>query len=193
MADAYPVAFNVTRPEKFERPQVFIRLIALFFLGILGYGAFLLVPLLNAIWISQKGSERFLKEDGPKLKSWATFITALYSYAYLLTDKFPSTEEPGIQYDVQISGSPTLGSALLRWITSIPILIFAAILGWVAGVIWFIGSVMILLQETYPEGLYDFQRGVMRVYGRLIAYHFSLTDQYPPFAFDTGEEAAATA
>jgi hypothetical protein len=90
---------------------------------------------------------------------------------------------------VQTSGSPTVGSALLRLIYSIPSAFVLAILGFVSGIIWIIAAVMVLVQENYADGLYDFQRGVLRWEARLLAYHSSLIEQYPPFALDTGAES----
>jgi hypothetical protein len=49
---------------------------------------------------------------------------------------------------------------------------------------------MVLVQENYADGLYDFQRGVLRWEARLLAYHSSLIEQYPPFALDTGPESS---
>jgi hypothetical protein len=63
----------------------------------------------------------------------------------------------------------------------------------VSGVILLIAAIMVLIQENYPDGLYNFQRGVLRWEARLLGYHASLVEKYPPFALDTGaEEAAAT-
>ncbi len=64
------------------------------------------------------------------------------------------------------------------------------LLGIVSAVIWLIAAVMVLIQENYPDGLYNFQRGVLRWEARLLGYHASLVDQYPPFALDTGPEPA---
>ncbi len=190
MAD-YPVVFEVTRPSKFERPQVFIRIVAYFLLGLVISLAYWGLPIIAAIWSSQKGSQRFLEEDGPKITGWLRWLNALTAYTYLLTDRFPSDEDPSVRFEVQPSGSPSVGSALLRLITSIPSLIVLSILNWVAGIIWLIGAVMILVQETYPESLYDFQCGVVRWQARLLAYHASLVPAYPPFAFDMGPQSAS--
>ena len=84
-----------------------------------------------------------------------------------------------------------MGAALLRLITSIPSAFVVGILIWVAGIVWLVAAVMVLIQETYPEGLYDFQCGVVRWQARLLAYHASLVDAYPPFAFDTGPQSAS--
>jgi hypothetical protein len=187
MAD-YPVVFDVSRPEKFERPQVLIRIVAYFLLGLVTSLAYWGLPIIAAIWVSQKGSQQYLDEDGAKVTGWLRWMTALTAYTYALTDRFPSEDDPSVRYEVQPTGTPTLGSALLRLIFSIPSLIVLGILYWVAGIIWLIAAVMILIQETYPEGLYDFQCAVVRWQARLIAYHASLVDEYPPFAFDMGPQ-----
>jgi hypothetical protein len=185
------VTFEVTQPQKFERPQVFIRIVAYFLLSLIMSLAYWGLPIVAAIWASQKGSQRYLEEDGPKVTGWLRWMTALSAYVYMLTDRFPSDEDASVRYEVQPTGSPNVGSALLRLITSIPSLIVFSILNWVAGIIWIIAAVMILIQETYPQGLYDFQCGVVRWQARLIAYHASLVDEYPPFAFDMGSQSAA--
>ena len=193
---SYPASFDVDRPDKFERPQLALRIVVLIVLSLLG-GAFgwilglvyLAFPALAAIFISQKGPEKFLEEDGPRMTGWLRWVLALYSYIAILTDRFP-TEKPGdiICFEVQTGGSPTVGSALLRLIYSIPSAFVLALLGIVASIIWLIAAVMILVQENYADGLYDFQRGVLRWEARLLAYHASLVEQYPPFALDTGPE-----
>jgi len=64
------------------------------------------------------------------------------------------------------------------------------LLGIVSGIVWIIAAVMVLIQESYPDGLYNFQRGVLRWEARLLGYHASLVHEYPPFALDTGPEPA---
>lgn len=192
MATDYPVTFGVTRPEKFERPQLFLRVIVYFFLSFVSGLVYLGFPILAAIWISQKGSQKFLEEDGPKIKGWLRWVVALYAYFYILSDRFPSEKpEEIVNFEVEASGSPTVGSALLRLMYSIPSAFVLSILGMVAAVIWLIAAVQILMQENYSDGLYDFQCGVLRWEARLLGYHASLVDQYPPFALDTGAEPAA--
>jgi hypothetical protein len=197
---AYPVSFDVPRPEKFERPHVFLRLVVLIILSILG-GAFgwilglvyLLFPALAAIFISQKGAERFLQEDGPRMTGWIRWLMALYAYLALVTDRFP-TEKPEeiVRVQIETGGTPTVGSALLRIIFAIPSAIVLAILGLVSGIIWIIAAIMVLIQENYPDGLFGFQLGVLRWEARLLGYQASLVDPYPPFALDTGAEPAQT-
>lgn len=196
----YPVSFDIARPEKFERPHVFLRIVVLIILSILG-GAFgwilglvyLLFPALAAIFISQKGAERFLQEDGPRMTGWIRWVMALYSYLGLVTDRFP-TEKPEeiVRVEIQTGGTPTVGSALLRIILAIPSAFVLAILGLISGIIWIIAAIMVLIQENYPDGLFGFQVGVLRWQARLLGYQASLVEPYPPFALDTGAETAAT-
>ena len=51
---------------------------------------------------------------------------------------------------------------------------------------------MILIRKDYPDRLYSFQPGSLRWGARLLAYHASLVDEYPPFALDTKPVAPAT-
>jgi uncharacterized membrane protein len=198
MATSYPVTFDVARPEKFERPQVFLRILVAVILSILGgalgwiFGlVYLVLPVVAAIFVSQKGGEKYLAEDGPRVTGWLRWIVAFYAYLGILTDRFP-TEKPEeiVRFEVQTSGTPTVGSALLRLIYSIPSALVLSILGIVSAVIWIIAAVMVLVQESYPDGLYNFQRGILRWEARLLGYHASLVEQYPPFALDTAPEPA---
>ncbi len=193
MAVDYPVVFDIARPEKFERPQVFLRVLILIIVsivtGALGwiFGlVYLLLPVLAAILVSNRGSQRFIEEEGPRLTGWLRWLIAFYAYLSILTDRFP-TEKPEeiVRFEVRTGGSPTVGSALLRLIYSIPNAFVFLLLGIVSVVVWLIAAGMVLIREDYPDGLYNFQRGILRWEARLLAYHASLVDQYPPFALDT--------
>ena len=195
----YPVVFDITRPEKFERSQVFLRILLLIIVSIVTgtvgwmFGlVYLLLPVLAAILVSNRGSQRFIEEDGPRVSGWLRWLVAFYAYLIILTDRFP-TERPEeiVRFEVRAGGSPTVGSALLRLIYSIPNAFVFVLLGIVSVVVWLIAAVMVLIRESYPEGLYNFQRGVLRWEARLLGYHASLVEEYPPFALDTGRAEAA--
>ncbi len=195
----YPVVFDITRPEKFERSQVFLRILLLIIVSIVTgtvgwmFGlVYLLLPVLAAIFVSNRGTERFIEEDGPRVSGWLRWLVAFYAYLIILTDRFP-TERPEeiVRFEVRAGGSPTVGSALLRLIYSIPNAFVFVLLGIVSVAVWLIAAVIVLIRESYPEGLYNFQRGVLRWEARLLGYHASLVDEYPPFALDTGSAEAA--
>jgi hypothetical protein len=149
---------------------------------------YIAIPFAAAILISDRGPARY--HEYHRMKRFIYWYLALYSYLALLTDRFP-TEKPErtVTFEVTPNGSPTVGSALLRLIYSIPTGLALALLGLVGLVVWLVATVCVLVQETFPQPLYDFQLGIMRWHARLLGYHASLVEQYPPFAIDTGPEA----
>jgi hypothetical protein len=190
----YPVVFSVARPERFDRLQLILRLVILAALSIVGttLGAiagllYLVLPVVAAVVISRKGGRGYLQEDAPRVASVLRFVLGVYGYFALLTDKLPTggLNDP-VQFAVSPSGSPTLGSALLRFLTSIPAALVLALFGIVAWVVWIVAAIMILINGRYPLGFFDFQCSVLRWQARLFAYHASLIDAYPRFALDTG-------
>jgi hypothetical protein len=190
----YPVTFDATRPEKFERPQIFLRILLWILLSWIVGLAFFVLPIAAAIYISQKGSEKFLEEDGPKMTGWLRWIMGFYAYLAIVTDRFPSEKaEELVKFEVRTSGTPTVGSALLRLIYSIPSAFVLGLLGIVSEILWIIAAVMVLVQENYPDGIYNFQRGIVRWEARLLGYHASLVEQYPPFALDMEAEGTSPA
>lgn len=192
---SYPVAFDVQRPEKFERTQVALRILIFIVLSILSIAGavfsllYLAVPIYAAVLISQKGPEAYLSERGGPMLNILRWYLAIYAYLALLTDRFP-TEKPeeAIRFDITPGGSPTVGSALLRLIMSIPSAFVLAILGILGFIVWIIAAISVLIQENYSEGLWNFQLALNRWQARLLGYHASLVDPYPPFAIDTGPE-----
>ena len=194
----YPVTFDI-RPEKFDRAHIFIRLLILVILSALGGAVgwfpgllYLGIPVLAAILISQKGPEKYLAEAESSMTQWLRYIVAFYAYLALLTDKLPSESTTDyMRFEVTPSGSPSTGNAILRIVLALPSAIVLAILWIVGTVLALIAAIMVLVQESYPDGIYSFLRALVRWEARLLAYLASLVDQYPPFAFDTGEEAAA--
>ncbi len=193
---AYPVTFDITQPEKFDRVQIAIRIGILIVLAILGgalgwiFGAmYIIIPVAAAILISQKGAERYLAESGESVVKWLRILIAIHAYLGLLTDKL-ANEDPNtiLRFDVQPTGTPSAGQALLRIFLAIPHYIVLAVLGIVGFVLIIVAAIMILVQESYPAGIFNFLRGLLRWEARLYAYLASLVDGYPPFAIDTGPE-----
>jgi hypothetical protein len=192
---SYGATFDITPPQKFDRVHIGIRVLIAIVLAILGgslgwlYGAvYLAIPVAAAILISQRGAQRYLAEADQNMTKWIRYLLAFYAYMGLLTDRLPN-EEPKetLHFEVTTSGTPTAGSTLLRIILAIPSAFVLALLAIVAFFVMLFAAVMILIQETYPEGAYGYLRGVMRWEARLLAYIASLVDEYPPFALDTGQ------
>ena len=119
------------------------------------------------------------------------WILDLVAYLALLTDQLPGRGEHPVRFQVDRLGSPTVGSALLRILYSIPSLIVLAILTFVGAIVWMIAVVLVLVDEKYPESLWRFLLGIVRWEACLLAYLASLVDRYPPFTLETGSVSRA--
>jgi hypothetical protein len=189
-----PVAFDIARPEGFDRAQVAVRIGLLVVIGWMVEPLGLLwigLPVVAAILISRKGGERYLNEDGPTVVRALNWVVDLAAYISLLTDRLPSRDAHVVRFDVERSGSPTTRSAILRIVYAIPTLVALAVLTWIASIVWLIAMVLVFSKGTYPESWWHFLRGVVGWEARAIAYLASLTDQYPPFSLATGSASAA--
>jgi hypothetical protein len=115
-----------------------------------------------------------------------SFINRVASYALLMTDVYPSTDEeqnahlelpyPDVERDLN------RWLPLVKWLLAIPhyIVLFFLYIGVlvVAIVAWF----AILFTGRLPRGLFDYMAGVLRWSNRVGAYALVLTtDEYPPF------------
>jgi hypothetical protein len=114
------------------------------------------------------------------------WILDLVAYLALLTDRLPGGGGHPVRFQVERSGSPTTGSALLRILYAIPSLIVLAILVFFGAIVWVIALVLVLVDESYPDSMWRFLRGIVRWEACLFAYLASLVDRYPPFTFETG-------
>jgi hypothetical protein len=195
LTTTYPVTFDLERPAKMARAHVFLRILILVVASwIAGSGGglglvYLGFPVAAAILISQKGGDRYVAEDGQRVTRWVAFVVGILAYLALLTDELPGGGRRPVRLEIARSGSPTVGSALLRILKAIPSAFVLALIGFVGWIVGLIAAISILLNESYPEGLWNFQRGVVRWEARLLAYLASLVEPYPPFSFDTGPAA----
>ena len=121
------------------------------------------------------------------LRELSRFEMRVGTYAALMTDQYPSTvEEQSVHLELDYPDvEKDLGRwmPLFKWFLAIPHYIVMAFL--------FIGSFFavifawfaILFTGKYPQGLFDYNVGVMRWCMRVQAYAFlQLTDEYPPFS-----------
>ncbi|MFC2035164.1 DUF4389 domain-containing protein [Chloroflexota bacterium] len=114
------------------------------------------------------------------------FSARVASYLFLLTDKYPSTdEEQSVHIEIPYPDAkndlhPAL--PLVKWFLAIPHYIILCFLGIAAIVCVVISWFAILFTGRYPRDLFDFVVDVYRWSIRVDAYAFLLTtDQYPPF------------
>lgn len=190
-----PVRLDVERPPVFRRVHVALRLLVLIViswiahpLGLVSLG----VPVVVAILVSQKGGRRYLDEDGQRATCVLGWLLGVIAYLALLTDDLPGVGgRRATRFEVDRSGEPTVGSALLRILYAIPSMLVLMILGAVGAIVWVVALVLILVNKTYPESLWRFLLGLLRWYARLLTYLASLAEPYPPFSLDTAPASPA--
>ncbi len=186
--NTYPVDFELERPASMSRSQVFLRIVILVLVSwLIGSGGWLgLVylgfPAAAALLIARKDGERYLTEDGARVARWVGLTVTLIAYIALLTDELPGSGRDTVRVEIARSGSPTVGSALLRIFKAVPSALALALLGLVSSVVWLFAAISILVKEEYPEGLWNFQAGIVRWDARLLAYLASLVEPYPPYS-----------
>ena len=190
---AYAATFDVSPPQSFDKAQVVLRVLIIFVLSFLQIGsiifggAYLILPVLAAVLVAQKGAEQYLAEAETGPTKWLRYLLGFYAYMALATDKLPTQKpEEGVQFNIQPTGSPTVGSALLRIILAIPHAVVLFFVSIAFAVVWVIAAISILINGTCPEWASNFIRGYLRWNARLFAYLASLVDEYPPFSFGNG-------
>jgi len=183
----HPVHLSIEPEGRPRRIHVVLRLVLMVALGFVHfdrvYGvAYLAVPALVALAIGSRGAGRYVAEDAPRLARLLRWLAAAGAYLALLTD-VPPTMAPGhVELTVEPGGAPTVGSALLRLVTSLPALLLVAVLSIVASFCWLVGAVCILVAERLPNVLRSFLTLTLRTQLRLVAYHLSIVDAYPSVA-----------
>jgi hypothetical protein len=86
--------------------------------------------------------------------------------------------------DAALEGRNRL-TTFFRYIVSIPWQIVAALYGIVAQIAAVIAWFAIVFTGRYPEGLYNFNVGFLRMASRVNGFNYLLSDEWPPF---NGEE-----
>lgn len=117
------------------------------------------------------------------------FGTRVGSYLFLLTDRYPSSdEEQAVHVDIEypdVERELNRWLPLVKWLLALPHYILLAFLALGAVLVTVIAWFAILFTARYPRGLFDYVVGVGRWALRVNAYAFLLTtDRYPPFSLD---------
>jgi hypothetical protein len=185
MMSDHPVRVQIHQTMTFARVHVIIRLALLLAIGTVGGSSvywllYLALPALVGIAVTQKGGDRYLAEDAPRIVRALRWLAGAYAYLWLVTDVLPSTEPGGaVDLDVVAGGRPTATSALARLLYTIPALIVAVVLSLAAGLLWLVGAATVLINQRMPPAISDFLAMALRYQTRLFAYHVSLVDRYP--------------
>jgi hypothetical protein len=86
-----------------------------------------------------------------------------------------------IAYEADYKREPSRLSTFFRLILVIPWVIVGMIYGIAVFVTAIIAWFAIVITGRYPEGLYNFNAGVLRYGARVNSFGYLLTDAYPPF------------
>ena len=186
-ATGYPVTVSVEAPDRFERIQILLRIPVCWLISYLPMGfALASAPVISAVLISQRGGKEFLETHGALYGRILGFVLGVYAWLYYTTDEFPRWDREGaFKARVRPKGEPSVGSALLRYITVVPhavviwvLFVFAVILG-VGGV------VTALFFGRVPGFIRRFELAFIAYTCRTLAYYVSIVDEYPPFTLST--------
>jgi hypothetical protein len=195
MTNPYPVTLETRSCSRFERIQVLYRVLWLAAIGLLHQtlgglfaALYLILPVAAAVSISRNRGAGLEEHDRDSLVAVIDWMASFYAYLWFVSDRFPLPSGDNMtRLVVKPSGTPRVGSALARLLMTLPHAIVLCILGFCAGIVAFAMAVAILASGTCPESLRSFQRDVVAWMGRVLAYHVSLVEAYPPFALSGSE------
>jgi hypothetical protein len=91
----------------------------------------------------------------------------------------------GYEVDPALEGRNRL-TTFFRYIVSIPWLIVAWIYGIVAQIAAIVAWFAIVFTGRYPQGIYDFNAGYLRMYSRTYSFLLLIYDEWPPFGGEEG-------
>ncbi|HZU77023.1 MAG TPA: DUF4389 domain-containing protein [Dehalococcoidia bacterium] len=210
----YPVTYEISRPERYNRWTVAFRLILaipqIILVGGSSYNLF------NPFtYLSRRGSSLFFPLFSGGLLSAVLGILVFFAwFAIMFTGRFPGFRSFCLMiyrwqqnvaaymalqaapyppfgegpYPLQIEVVPTEDHKRLtiffRLFMVIPHLIVLWFLGFAQGVVSVIAWFAILFTGQFPEGLFGFSVGVSRWAARVSAYALLFVDEYPPFSLD---------
>lgn len=195
VSNHYPATFTLDAPLKIARWRPLVQwflaiphLIVLYLFGILAQ----IVTVIA--WFVIVFTGRLPEALAKVIVTYNRYNTRVFTYAGFLHDQYPpfdfsdTNEDPG-GYPAAVSYQPALEgrnrlTVLLRFIWSIPALIFFYVLYIVVSIVWIIAFFAVIITGGWPNGMRDFVTGVLRCGTRITAYLFLLTDEYPPFNLD---------
>jgi Domain of unknown function (DUF4389) len=205
---AYPASFKIDYPKKFDRLSSFFRIVwalPIFVIYLLLSGA-------GITTYTDEAGKRITQSAGgivtglfaatalmilfrQRYPRWwfdfnlelNRFATRVEAYLFLLTDRYPSTEDqqtvhvyveyPNVKKDLN------KWLPLVKWLLAFPHYLVLLVLAIGAAIATIIAWFSILFTGKYPKGLFDYVVGVGRSAWRVTAYAILLTtDEYPPFS-----------
>jgi hypothetical protein len=195
---AYPIAYDVSYPERLGRLSTAFRLILaipqMLIVGGpgIGYGANSQTGLFGAVvaitsmlsWFAIMFTKRYPRGLWDMAMMYMRWRANVVTYTALLRDEYPPFGEGSypVTFEVEYPEQSDRWTVGLRLILVIPhlVVLFFVMLVWLATAViaWF----AILFTGRYPKGLFLFGVGAMRWSMRVQAYLYLMRDEYPPFS-----------
>ncbi len=131
-----------------------------------------------------------------------TWRVAFYTYSALGTDRYPPfslADDPAYpaRFDVDYPEQLSRGLVLVKWwLLAIPHYLVVGVFagGWgfhyggLIGLLVLFAAIVLLFTDRYPRDMFVLVIGLDRWAYRVLAYAALMTDRYPPFRLDLGEE-----
>lgn len=89
-----------------------------------------------------------------------------------------------IRFDADYAEERNRLTVFFRWIVAIPWFIWVGLYGIVAGLAAIVAWFVLLFTKRYPESLYEFVGGYVKVLGQVAGFAILVTDEWPPFTPD---------
>lgn len=180
-ATDYPVRYAVDYAEGRERLSVFFRIFLVIPALVLSSSlSMATVPVALMLLFRRKYPHWWFEWNRE------VFSARIGSYAMLLRDEYPSTdEEQAVHLAIDEPDAAQLNRwlPLIKWLLALPHYIVLAVLWCALLLTTAIAWLLILITGKYPQGLFDFAVGVGRWTNRVMGYAFLMvTDRYPPFS-----------
>jgi hypothetical protein len=183
----YPLRFDVEYPDELNRwlplikwllaiPQLLIVYALLSVVSVIHLIAFF------AILFTTKYPQQ-LFEFALNVYRWQMNVSG---YVGLMRDEYPPFSwEPGqypVTFEIDYAEQLNRWLPLIKWLLAFPHYIVLTFLFIAASVVWIIAFFAILFTRRFPQGLFDFNVGVLRWWQRVNAYVYLMRDEYPPFS-----------
>lgn len=182
------MAFDIRYPQRMSRVSTLFR-------------GFLVVPVGLFVWLLQSflllafllgWITVFLRRKYPLwlfrgVSGGLEFTSRAWSYATLLTDRFPSFSREESLVSLDFDEPPS--GYLSRWrvyfwkfLLIAPHVVVLGLLALAVFVVTVLAWFAILITGNYPRGLFQFSVGIQRWYFRVVAYLVSFNDRFPPYS-----------
>lgn len=121
---------------------------------------------------------------GTRVTAWLISNTDAYPPFRLWPDAHPAVFTAEADDRPRNRWLALSGILLLKPLIALPHLLIVGALQWAVWIVAYVSYWIIAFTGTLPEGIHDFTVSVQRWSARTSGWILSLTDDYPPFAFE---------